>query len=98
MTSGSHGKPYPNWALLGAAGEMNGIANWRHFDGFVTRGIDIWLTDTLGVDMYPLIYPMVIFLPRGISIIFHPQAFHMVSLPRIIAVNELDIPYSQVQT
>ncbi|KIM72906.1 hypothetical protein PILCRDRAFT_15712 [Piloderma croceum F 1598] len=47
MTSGSHGKPYDNWALPGAAGEMKGVRAWRRFDEHVIMGVYTRLTDTL---------------------------------------------------
>jgi hypothetical protein len=47
MTSGSHGKPYDNWALPGGAGEMKGVSAWRRFDQHVIMGIYTRLTDTL---------------------------------------------------
>lgn len=47
MTSGSHGKPYDNWALPGAASEMEGITAWHRFDRHVITGVHTWLTDSL---------------------------------------------------
>ena len=47
MTSGSHGKPYDNWALPGAASEMEGVRAWRRFDQHVITGVYTRLTDTL---------------------------------------------------
>jgi len=47
MTSGSHGKPYDNWALPGAAGEMKGVRAWRRFDEHVIMDVYTRLTDTL---------------------------------------------------
>jgi len=47
MTSGSHGKPYDNWALPGAAGEMEGVRAWRRFDTHVINGVNTRLIDTL---------------------------------------------------
>jgi OTT_1508-like deaminase len=47
MTSGSHGKPYDNWALPGAASEMEGVRAWRRFDRYVITGVYTRLTDTL---------------------------------------------------
>jgi len=46
MTSGSHGKPYANWALPGTAGEQIGAA-LRGIDGQVAKGINTRLKDML---------------------------------------------------
>ena len=46
MTSGSHGKPYANWALPGTAGEQIG-ATLRGVDGQVAKGVDTRLKDML---------------------------------------------------
>ncbi|KAF8809957.1 hypothetical protein BYT27DRAFT_7093155, partial [Phlegmacium glaucopus] len=45
MTSGSHGKPYDNWALPGAASEMEGVRAWR-LDEYVITSV-YKLPDTL---------------------------------------------------
>ncbi|RDB16082.1 hypothetical protein Hypma_007332 [Hypsizygus marmoreus] len=39
VTSGSNGKPYDNWALPGAAGEMKLVPSWDKVDAKVLRGI-----------------------------------------------------------
>jgi hypothetical protein len=46
MTSGSHGKPYANWALPGTAGERIG-ATLRGVDGQVAKGVNTRLKDML---------------------------------------------------
>ena len=47
MTSGSQGKPYDNWALPGAASEMEGVRAWHRFDQYVVKSVYTRLTDTL---------------------------------------------------
>ena len=44
MTSGSHGKPYANWALPGAACSYDGLSS---VDEAVSKAVSIRLTDTL---------------------------------------------------
>ncbi|RDB30545.1 hypothetical protein Hypma_007327 [Hypsizygus marmoreus] len=39
VASSSNGKPYDNWALPGAAGEMKLIHDWNDFDKMVIRGV-----------------------------------------------------------
>jgi hypothetical protein len=39
MTSGSHSRPYDNWALPCAAGEVEGVGPWRRFDEHVVMGV-----------------------------------------------------------
>ena len=46
MTSGSHGKPYANWALPGTVGEQIGTT-LRGVDGQVVKGINTRLKDML---------------------------------------------------
>jgi len=48
MTSRSHGKPYANWALPGAACSYAIQADGSSsVDKPVSRGVSTWLTDTL---------------------------------------------------
>ena len=47
MTSGSHGKPYDNWAFPGAASEMEGVRAWHCIDQYVITGVYMRLTGTL---------------------------------------------------